>query len=189
MNTNNTNGYAFDATDAFSSLFNVPVGVIGYASTGEKMTDEAVRDICDKLAEKLDEAAFAGPCFAVKKEPAGALKPVAIHRNGKSTTVIWNDDTFTVVNLREENEDSPYTAFAYALCKKVFGCGMKGIVKMVEGVHTDFIRERREAEKAKRREEQEARHRANLAKKAAEENAKKIGFANPATAPCPTCLL
>ena len=190
MTTNNTNGYAFDATEALSPLFNIPVGVIGYASEDEVLSEDVVRDIFQKLSETM--AISSGSRPRADKLPLytpAKYFPEAIHRNGKTTTVIWNDGTHTVVNLRDDNDDSPYTAFAYALCKKIYDCGMKGIIRMVEDVHTDFIRERREAEKAKRREEQEARHQANLAKKAAEEYAKKIGFADPAPASCPTCLL
>lgn len=201
MKTNNTNGYVFDATEALSPLFNNPVGVIGYASEDEVLSEDVIRDIFQKLSEKLNPrpdssqriyklpSAYVSPPHLVSNMSSHkGCFPEAIHRNGKTTTVIWNDGTHTVVNLRDDNDDSPYTAFAYALCKKIYGCGMKGIIRMVEDVHTDFIRERREAEKAKRREEQEARHQANLAKKAAEENAKKIGFVYPAPASCPTCL-
>ena len=187
----------FDATDAFSTLYgvdNVPFKVIGCST--ELFTLNAISNMTDKLNEMFyaadTSAAALRDAFSheTNVDNCKIPTPKKIYRSGKTTTVLWDDDTTTIVNLREGNEDSVYTAFAYAVTKKIFG-SMKKITRLVDSIDSDQIHAREKAERAARREEQEARHKANLAKKASQEIGKKIGFADPSadSATCPTCLL
>jgi hypothetical protein len=48
-------------------------------------------------------------------------EPEAIYRNGKNTTVKWEDGTITTVKLAKDEQDSNYTAFTAALAIKTLG--------------------------------------------------------------------
>lgn len=47
--------------------------------------------------------------------------PEAIYKNGRNTTVKWEDGTITTVKLAEGEEDSDYAAFTAALSIKALG--------------------------------------------------------------------
>lgn len=79
-----------------------------------------------------------------------------IHRTsnrGEFFTVVWRDDTTTTVKLMEGETSDDYTAFLYALGKKMFGDKGKGraFVREKKEVFEEEMRQKAKEKKALRR--------------------------------------
>lgn len=84
-----------------------------------------------------------------------------IHRKtkrGEVFTVAWTDNTYTTVKLMEGEKSDEYSAYLYALGKKIFGDKGKGraFVKEKKKVFEDRV-EKKSFEKQRKREEQALR--------------------------------
>lgn len=104
----------------------------------------AVSDVEIKIKESEDKNMFVPE---VKK---------IIHRTsnrGEFFTVVWRDDTTTTVKLMEGETSDDYTAFLYALGKKMFGDKGKGraFVREKKEVFEEEMRQKAKEKKALRR--------------------------------------
>lgn len=75
--------------------------------------------------------------------------------SGDYTHIIWEDDTKTSVKRAEETPDDPYSAFAQAVIKKLYGSTEKAKFEHELKQKSDKEQKKILAEKAKRREKQE----------------------------------
>ena len=57
----------------------------------------------------------------MREAKARSYDPEAIYKNGRNTTVKWEDGTVTTVKLAEGEESCDYTAFTAALARKIYG--------------------------------------------------------------------
>lgn len=96
--------------------------------------------------------------FEVKEEDTMFVPEVKkiIHRTsdrGEFFTVVWRDDTTTTVKLMEGETSDDYTAFLYALGKKMFGDKGQGraFVREKKEVFEEEMRQKTKEKKALRR--------------------------------------
>lgn len=84
---------------------------------------------------------------------AKMFSPRSIQRNGKVTTVIWNDGKATVVRRADDDPDSEYVAFCAALAKRVFGSN-SAIMRTVVNADSETQQKRYLLNKKQKQEEQ-----------------------------------
>lgn len=97
--------------------------------------------------------------FEIKEEDTMFVPEVKkiIHRTHKnkveSFTVVWRDDTTTTVKLMEGDTSDEYTAFLYALGKKMFGDKGQGraFVREKKEVFEEEVRQKAKEKEALRR--------------------------------------
>ena len=77
--------------------------------------------------------------------------PDAIYKNGRNTTVKWEDGTVTTVKLAEGEEDCDYTAFTAALARKIYGTNSR-VKKIME---KKTVLQKKKEKKAMKTEEDE----------------------------------
>lgn len=94
--------------------------------------------------------------FVCKKKRGYQIPDIkSVVFNGQYTTILWADDTSTVVKCGNEEENEPYAGFAAAVCKKLFGSTSNA--KRVMNEHDlNAIKAAKEEERQKRIEKQHA---------------------------------
>lgn len=70
-----------------------------------------------------------------------AFSPKKIIKSGPCTIVIWEDNTKTIVRLREGEKDDEFAAFSAAVVKKLYGSN-SAVTKMIK--KKTFVQEKKE---------------------------------------------
>ena len=83
----------------------------------QETADENTKDPLNQMSRKT---IIKMKCLMREATNRGYI-PEAIYKNGKNTTVKWEDGTITTVKLAEGEEDSDYAAFTAALAIKALG--------------------------------------------------------------------
>ena len=83
----------------------------------QETADENTKDPLHQMSRKT---IIKMQCLMREATSRGYI-PEAIYKNGKNTTVKWEDGTITTVKLAEGEEDSDYAAFTAALAIKALG--------------------------------------------------------------------
>ena len=83
----------------------------------QETADENTKDPLNQMSRKT---IIKMKCLMREATSRGYI-PEAIYKNGKNTTVKWEDGTITTVKLAEGEEDSDYAAFTAALAIKALG--------------------------------------------------------------------
>lgn len=72
-------------------------------------------------AQRKESGYEVGMSCRIRQATSRSYYPVAIYKNGRNTTVKWEDGTVTTVKRAEDTPDDEYSAFTAALAIKALG--------------------------------------------------------------------